>query len=217
MTAARSSVGRRLRTTVIAVGVLLLPALGMAAGEGGDWRETYDRVLLWVNFLVLVALLYKWLRKPLGRFLAGRRQAVAEELGRLEAEKARVEREILEFREGLESRRAEIEDYRTRLIERGRRQRQERIEEGMRHSQILMDTARQRSENRIRKARDTLRAELVDGAVDLAFKTLPQMVRPDDQKRWADRFVERIDESTDPEREGVEGRGPSGRPSGRGG
>ena len=153
MTAARSSVGRRLRTTVIAVGVLLLPALGMAAGEGGDWRETYDRVLLWVNFLILVALLYKWLRKPLGRFLAGRRQAVAEELGRLEAEKARVEREILEFREGLESRRAEIEDYRTRLIERGRRQRQERIEEGMRHSQILMDTARQRSENRIRKAR----------------------------------------------------------------
>ena len=79
-----------------AVFCLLWPT--QAAAAAGDWRPTYDTVMMWINFIILTAVLIKLLRHPLGNFLKTQRDSTAHTLDVLEGEKRRIESEIQSMR-----------------------------------------------------------------------------------------------------------------------
>ena len=56
-----------------------------AADSSGDWRPMFDLVMRWVNFLILAFLLIKFSRAPIKKFLADKKQTIADEIGNLEA------------------------------------------------------------------------------------------------------------------------------------
>ena len=76
---------------VVAAGFFIFGTDVFAAEEtGGGWRETYDMVLRWINFVILAVIIVKYARKPLKDFIFGQRKNLIRELERKEGFKYTV-------------------------------------------------------------------------------------------------------------------------------
>jgi F-type H+-transporting ATPase subunit b len=186
-----------IRTAGVSCAVLLAgPArLCIAAGAAAPWRGTYDTVMMWINFVILVAVLVKLLRKPLGDFLDGQRSALTKEIDQLTKQKEQTEADIAAFREAMDSRKERFDAIHQNILDNGEKERQELIETAHRQAAILIESARQRIDNRLRKASMTLRAELIDAAMATAATQLPDRITPENTRTWTDRFIHDIDAS----------------------
>ena len=78
----------------VAAGLHLTELNALASEGGGNWRGTYDVVMIWLNFGIFAFLLVKFLKDPLLNFLRGRKDELALEMNQLEEkrEQARMAR-----------------------------------------------------------------------------------------------------------------------------
>lgn len=178
-----------------AVAIILIGGLHLMAGscwadEGGStWRSTYDEVMLWLNFGILAFLLVKYGRAPLIGFLRGEAQRTAEEIERVEESKRRTDAKVQEMISAVENRRERLQSLKERLIQDGERQRSEIIESARSESRIMLEQTRLRIDHQIVEARDRLKAELIDRAVEAALGRLPGVMTTDDQKALVETFI----------------------------
>ena len=161
----------------------------LAADNSGDWRPIFDLVMRWVNFLILAFVLIKFSRAPIKKFLDGKQQDIADEIGGLEAEKEEVLRQIDDSKKQLENSRHRLSDLKKRIVARGEKNRQMIIEAAEQESNILLKSAQQKINNRIVEARRELKTELVDAAIALATKLLPEKITEEDNQKFIDAFM----------------------------
>ena len=179
-----------------AVGLVLAAALHLTAGScwAGDgestWRAAYDEVMLWLNFGILAFLLVKYGRGPLIAFLKGEAQRTAEEIERTENRKRQMDEKVLEMTAAAENRRARLQALKERLIQEGERNRREIIESARRDSRTLLEQTRMGIDHQIDEARQQLKAELIDRAVEAALERLPGVITADDQKKLVETFIQ---------------------------
>ena len=185
--------GIRLKKTMLPLGVsLVFPLQALAADSGGDWRSTYDVVMMWLNFGILTALLVKFLRKPLGRFLTSQRDAIKKTFDDLEIEKARINDDIQALRNSMAARRQKAEERHRRMVEQARRERRDIIESARQEAQRRIAKARQQVDARHREACTRLRNEIIDAAVAKAMSELPRKVTPEEEQGWVNLFLKSI-------------------------
>ena len=170
--------------------VLALAPEALAADSGGDWRTTYDLVMRWVNFIILAAVIVKFGRRPLMDFLTGRKGEVAYELRRLEEEKEALLEKVGEMRQKIEASESRYEQIKERIIAQGNNRKQAIIDDAQRESRILMETAKNHIENRLRTAKRTIRAEIIDMAVSRAMQELPAKVTAEDNRKLVEKLIE---------------------------
>jgi F-type H+-transporting ATPase subunit b len=161
----------------------------LAAENSGDWRPIFDLVMRWVNFLILAFLLIKFSRAPIKKFLAGKKQDIADEIGTLEAEKEEMLRQIDDSKQQLENSRDRLADLKKRIIAQGEKNQQMIIKAAEQESKMMLQGARQKINSRIVEARQELKSELVDAAIALAEKLLPEKITEDDNQKFIDAFM----------------------------
>jgi len=176
--------------TLAAVGWDLLQT--PAAMAAGDWRPTYDVIMMWVNFAILATVLFKLLRHPLRNFLSTQRDAVKNTLETLEREKGRIEGEIQSLRARLEDRQQRAVDLHERMVAQGEEERRELITEARQEAERRLLKAHQLIEARHREACRKLRDEIVDTAVSSAMVELPKHITPEVEQVLTDRFLRSI-------------------------
>lgn len=171
--------------------VLLLVAVDVAANEqaSGGGRETWDEVMLWINFCILVFVIVKYGRDPLMDFLRSRRIEVKRRIGKIEQEKSEIDAKILETRKALDESTERFENLKKRIVIQGERKKKEIIEDAKRQSEMMMTTAKQKIGSRIQEAKDSFRAELVDAAMDLAEKKLPREITEEDNEKILEKYL----------------------------
>ena len=170
--------------------MLHLSALDVLAAENsGGWRPVFDLVMRWVNFLILAFLLIKFSRVPLKKFLEGKKQDIADEIGGLEAEKEEILRQIDESKNQLENSRERLSALTKRIVTQGERNRQMIIDEAEREGKMMLQSAQQKVESRILEARQLFKSELVDSAITLATKLLPEKITEEDNQKFIDAFM----------------------------
>jgi F-type H+-transporting ATPase subunit b len=169
--------------------VLILAAGAMAAEQTAEWRSTYDLVMRWVNFLILALVLVKFGRKPLKELLTGKKLEISIEIKKLEEAKAELDSRVRETRKELEDSAARFELLKERIIRMGQRRKQEIIDNAHQESRIILESAQRKIEGRILRAKNALRSDMVDAAIDLAIQRLPQHVTADDNRKWVDRYL----------------------------
>ena len=163
----------------------------LAAENSGGWRPLFDLVMRWVNFLILAFLLIKFSRVPLKKFLEGKKQDLADEIGGLEAEKEEILRQIDESKKQLENSRERVAVLKKRIVTQGEKNRQMIIDEAEREGKMMLQSAQQKVNNRILEARQLLKSELVDSAITLATKLLPEKITEADNQKFIDAFMSR--------------------------
>ncbi|MCF8025943.1 MAG: ATP synthase F0 subunit B [Desulfobacteraceae bacterium] len=173
--------------------VLLLTHTVAFAGEGSpEWRPIYDTVMRWVNFFILVFLIYRYGRQPFKNFLAGRKQEVSREIDHLEERKKEVENQIAETQRQIEQSGEQFEKIKIRIIEEGKRKRQQIIDQAREQSAKLLEMEKKKAANRIINARQQLLAETVDKAGELALSRFPEELTEEDQRNLLSLYIDKV-------------------------
>ena len=180
-------VGGYLATSFFLLHLLSVEAL--AADSSGDWRPIFDLVMRWVNFFILAFLLVKFSRLPIKNFLEGKKEDIARDIEELEADKKQKLREIDESRKQIENSKERLSQLKKTIIAQGEKNKIKIIEDAEQESKILLESAKQKIESRITDAREVLKAELVDDAIALAMKKLPEIITDQDNQKFIDAFI----------------------------
>lgn len=166
-------------------GALLLHVMGAEAfaGEQADWRPTYDLVMKWVNFAILVFIIVWFGKKPIMNFLRSQKEEVAEEIELLEKKKAELAEEIRKTQKALEESDAHFANLKDKIVLQGEKRKEELIEEARQQSAFMMEMSKKKIGNQILQAKRNFKVELIDAAMDIAEKRLPdEMTLEDDEK-----------------------------------
>jgi len=146
-----------------------------------------------INFLILMAIFIKVLKKPLGNFLRNRQSKVRQALE--DAEKARQEagRRMQEYERRLAHIDEEIDEIHRTLKEEGEREKARIIQEAERMAEEIKAQARATTEQEIRVAQRVLREEVADLAVQLAEEILKKSMSKSDQKKLVEEYVDQME------------------------
>jgi F-type H+-transporting ATPase subunit b len=146
-----------------------------------------------INFLILMAIFIKVLKKPLGNFLRNRQSKVRQALE--DAEKARREagRKMQEYERRLAHIDEEIDEIHRTLKEEGEREKARIIQEAERMAEEIKAQAQATTEQEIRVAQQILRGEVADLAVQLAEEILKKSVSKSDQKKLVEQYVDQME------------------------
>ncbi len=180
-------VGSCFLTSLILIHLAAFEAL--AADSSGDWRPLFDLVMRWVNFLILAFLLIKFSRAPIKKFLAGKKQEIADEIGELEAEKEEILRQIEQSKRQLKNSQERLSELKKRIVAQGEKNKQKMIEEAELESKMMLKSAKDKMDNRIVEAREALKTELIDTAIARAIDLLPGKITEEDNQKFIDAFI----------------------------
>jgi F-type H+-transporting ATPase subunit b len=168
----------------LALGLLSLHVTaGVALAADGGWRPTYDLVMRWVNFIILVAVIVRYARQPVKTFLQARSIEVRIEIEDLEKQKAKAVSAAAAIRQSLADSEARLAEIKTRLLADGERRKEALLEQAEVESAMMLKDAERKIEGLLHKAQATLRGEIVDNAIDLAMERLPREIAPEDHEQ----------------------------------
>lgn len=147
-----------------------------------------------INFLVLLAILYKLFYKQVLQFMENRRSEIVHNIS--EAEQARAEANSLlsEYREKLAGAEQDAQEILARATRTGEEGRVKLLEQGRDEAAVLLEKARAEIQQERDEALATLRKEVATLAVMAAGKILGRAVSRDDHERLVHQFLDEVGE-----------------------
>jgi F-type H+-transporting ATPase subunit b len=162
----------------------------LAAETAADWRPLFDLIMRWLNFAIIAFVLVKFGRKPIKDFLANRREEIDYQIKKYEQQKEAAAEKVQEATKILEDSTDRFEQVKQRIIKDGERKKQQIIEKAQEESRLLLEGTQRKIQNQIVEARNLIRSELIDSAIALAEKRLPEEISAADEQRLIEHYME---------------------------
>ena len=195
---AKTSLNRFLLQGAGCLLLLLLPVAALAAGGGGEHADSgvilKDFLYRCFNFALMVGLLVYFIRKPIRNGLRNRREEIETMLADAQAAKEAAEAKYREYSEKLEKATEEIEGISAAIRREGELERDKILAHARDMSEKILQEADARATNAVARAKDELRAEAAQLAVDLAEEYLKKEFSPSDQKRLVEEYMQKVGE-----------------------
>lgn len=166
----------------------LLVSPAFAAGEVDGWRSTYDEIMRWLNFGIFAFVIVKFARAPLADFLKGRKEEVADEINQVETRKQRAEEDVQGIVQQLEESSRRLEEIKARIVSQGEKRKEQIITDARSESEIMLNATKGKIKGQIANAKDRLRSEIIDEAIDMALKRLPDEMTDQDNENIVNEF-----------------------------
>ncbi len=179
----------------VSLSIASIPAAAMAeAAESGVFEYLVYPAL---NLAILLAVLFYFGRKPIQSFFVERRGQIREELERAAKMKAEAEERYVQWQRRLMDLDTELESIRAAARERAEIERDRILTEAEAAAERVRADAHAAVEQELRRAREQLRREAADLAIELAAQRLREQITPADHDRLLDEFVTRIERGPD--------------------
>ncbi len=182
----------RQRIPLISMGaivILLWMATSVGAAETAAWRPTYDLVMRWVNFLILVIIIVKYMRKPLGDFIAGKQREVQSDVETLEQKKTDAVALKKEAEKEIKASDRKFNEIKRNIIAQGEKRKKQIIQDANREVEMLFKSVKAKIEGDIEQSKRRVKSDMVDKALELAMQRLPEMMTPQDNQQLVDQFI----------------------------
>jgi len=173
----------------VVIGILLLGTEASAANNPDDWRPVFDLVMRWLNFGIIVFILVKYARTPIKDFLLSRREEVAREIEMVEEKKEAANKKIQDAARMLDESEVRFARVKERIIKEGETKKQKLIEDAQQESKILLESTMKKIESQLLGAKRAFKSELVDTAISLAMKRLPDEITSEDNQNFTNQFL----------------------------
>ena len=180
-----------------AAALVLAPTLASAAEQAGHGAEAANP---WVslgyktlNFAILLAILFKFLKKPVGDGLRNRADGVRQQLEEARDAKAAAEAKYLEYKQRVANLEQEIQALRAEFRAEGELQRERILREGQEAAAAVARNAEAAGQNEIKRAKDELRMEVAELAVRLAEEILTKVYTAEDQKKAVRQTIQNVE------------------------
>jgi len=154
----------------ISLGVLGLHLGGheaFAAEKTSNWRPTYDLIMRWVNFGIIVFILNRYAKTPLKNFLRSKKEDLAQEIDELEEKKEDANAKIRETQKTIEESDVRFAELKARIVQQGEREKLKIVESAQQQSRAMLADAKRRIDASILQARNTVKGELIDAMKNL--------------------------------------------------
>ncbi|MBI5014747.1 MAG: ATP synthase F0 subunit B [Deltaproteobacteria bacterium] len=187
---------RRTRVALAAACLTIAPLLAAAAEEGGaheggsPWKGLAFKT---VNFLILLAILFKALKKPVTQGLSDRAEGVRRELQEAREAKDAAETKYREYKERVSRLEDEIKQLREDFRAEGERQKERILREAQEAAAAVSRQAEAAGANEVKRAKDELRLELADLSVRLAEEILTKTYTAEDQKKAVAQTIQNVE------------------------
>ena len=185
-----------LGSIVCALSASLVARVAVAAedahGGGGLISLDWSLVVQMVNFLFLLAILYRLLYKPLLAKMKERTVAIKASLEAAEAARAEAARQQEENANRLRAAYQEAQAIRAAALKEAAEEQRKLVEHARREAQQLIESAKAQMESDVRRAREELRREVSDIAISVAEKLVRKSLRDDDHRRIVEDSIARI-------------------------
>jgi F-type H+-transporting ATPase subunit b len=163
-----------------------------AAGGGGG----FSMEVIWqiIAFTLLAFFLAKMLKKPLGAFLAKRRDEIRGSLDQASKKESEAQKVFGEWEKKLEAMSQEIRDLHETIRGEGEEERQRIVERAQEEGERVRKQAQIIAEHEVKKARMALKKEMVDLSLEMAEKLLKEKIQPQDQERLVHEYIGKMRE-----------------------
>lgn len=178
----------------VLVGVMLVGRVWAAEGaeHGLNWS---DLLLRCVNFAILVAVLYKLLKRPIVNYFSTRRRNIQQLLEEMERRKEEAERKCAEYKAKLALLDQEVEKIVKEYVEQGERERAKIVEAAQRQAEYIKQQAQLAIQQEMKAAKEALRAEVAELTVKAAEDILRDRIEDEDQTRLVEEFMIKVVEA----------------------
>ncbi len=174
------------------MGLLVFTSEALAAGSAGDWRPTYDLVMRWLNFIILVFLLIKFGKNPLMNLLSQRKGELQREISRVEEQRDKAQAKVKEVYTLLDESAERLEYIKEKIVKRGENRKKEIIRDGQKESKFLLQESERKLYAQFLSAKKTFQAEMVDEAMQVVFKKLPPQISDEDNQKLLNQYFARV-------------------------
>ncbi|MCI4453415.1 MAG: ATP synthase F0 subunit B [Thermodesulfobacterium sp.] len=166
---------------------------GAEEGHHGITPTQVQNLIWWtVNFLALLIILFKLLRKPLVNLLQNRKETIQREYEELLRKKREAEAQYLELQAKLKNMEDEAKQVLQSYIEQGQKEKERIIKEAEEQAKRVMEQADLYIKHELEKAKEELRKELAQEVIKLTEERLLKGLTIEDHKRIFQDVVESL-------------------------
>jgi len=178
------------RQALALAALLVVAAPAWAATEEGHAGGLFWQVL---NVVLLLAVLVWFARKPVLSYLAERRDTIAKNLDSSAQLLAEAERRLAEWTEKGANLDREVDEIRAATRRAAEAEGNRIIADAHATAERIRGSASAVIQRELQQAREALRREAADLAVELAAKTLEEQVNDADRTRLLDEFIGHVE------------------------
>lgn len=189
---------RSCRLLVLAAALVLAPSVTFAAGGGGGHAMTMDQIL-WdlgikvLNTAILGFFAFKYLSKPLSKFVENRSDKVKEEINAAQSAQREAEERLKAFQEKTAGIDAEIEKLRRQTCSEIDKEQKLLLEEAHKAAEHIRSHVGDTIQQEVAKARAELHREAVRLASEIAEERVRKNINPDDQQRLVSGYLKEME------------------------
>jgi F-type H+-transporting ATPase subunit b len=188
-------VPRAPRALVLGAASLGLPALAHAAeGGGGSLIEVnWTLGVQLISFLLLLAVLYRLMYRPLVDALEGRSAAIQRQLAEAQGAREEAQRQLGAMEERIQAARADAQALHERALREAAEVRERLGAEARQEAVRLVEAAQAQVGQEVRRARAELRAEVGTLATQIAERLVRKSLTDEDHQRLVREALARIE------------------------
>ena len=175
----------------LVTGVMLSQGLFPPAETHSPWRDA-----LWQmgNFIILIAILVYFLRKPVVNYLRRRSQKIKEDLALSRRERKEARAKLEEIKGRLSRLDEELSSLRKGFLQEAQRERKRVLSEAKKEAEELLKATHQKIESEVKLARRRLQEYIARLSVEEAERVLKGTLTDKDQEALIRRYLANIEE-----------------------
>ncbi len=181
---------RHILATLFVIAAPLPAFASEAGGEGYDWAGFGWQI---VNFAILATLLVVFARKPLRDYLKARTESIKKSIEEARQARELAEKALAEVHERLKVKDREIAEVVAAAETSGQKEKEALIKEGERLAQKLIEQARSNIDYELKQAKEAIKAEAVELAMELAEKKIKDKLGEEEQKKLFEDALQRLE------------------------
>ena len=177
--------------TALAISSVAFAATGEAHGVfTADNVKDYG--LRIVNFIIFLALLYKFGGAKIKEFFVGRRDGIKQELDDLQTRQADAEKKLKEVEASIANMAQEKQAILDEAKQQGEALKEAIIAKGHKDAETMKEQAKRTASNEAQAAIKTIRAEMADMVVAAAEKIVAEKLSADDHDKLVDDYLTKV-------------------------
>ena len=169
--------------SAICISMLVFQSSSAFASGGEQGGSIMDWVWRILNFAILVLVLVKFLNKPLRSYLQQRKELIEQSIKEAQEAKALALKALAEVEERLKVKDKEIEEIISSARVSGEREKERLIEEGEKLKVKILEQAKTNIDFEVKMAKEAIKAEAVETAMQLAEEKIKAKMTKEDQER----------------------------------
>ncbi len=188
---------KALKILASALCLLAFAAAAWAATDGHgaegehhyNWKDFAFRV---VNFIIFIAIIWKFAGKKIADFFRSRRYHIENELNDLQRRKQEAQQKLADVEKSI----ANLEEERAKILadakEQGERLKESIIEDAHKTAEQVREQAKNSAQLEAKNAVDAIRAEMADLVTDAAEKVLKEKLTQEEHEKIVDKYLTKV-------------------------